>query len=192
MKKIFSCIIILSFSIVCTAQNVFKVQPGALIKTTGGALITLQNMNLDNDGSISQNAGEGKFLFTGTTDNIISGTGTTLFDVLEIAKTGAAKISLLQNIQVGTGITFTSGLIDLNNKNILLQPAALLNGESETSRITGSIGGYIEITNTLNNPSAANPGNLGATITSAQNLGSTTVRRGHRSQSNGYGQGNTV
>ena len=192
MKKVFACIIIVSLGMAVAAQNVFKVQPGALIKTTGGALITLQNMNLDNDGTISQSTGEGKFLFTGTADNIISGTGTMLFDFLEIGKTGAAKIALQRNIQVGSGIIFTSGFINLNNNNILLQPAALLNGESETSRITGTTGGYIEITNPLNAPAAANPGNLGAIITSSLNMGSTTIRRGHQSQINGYGQGNTI
>ena len=192
MKKVFTFIIIVSSCMDVAAQNVFKVQPGAVIKTSGGALITLQNMNLDNDGTISQSVGEGKFLFTGAADNTISGTGTILFDVLEIGKTGTAKISLQRNIQVGSGIIFTSGLIDLNINNILLQPAALLNGESETSRITGTTGGYIEIITALNAPSVANPGNLGAMITSAQNMGSTTIRRGHKSQINGYGDGTTI
>lgn len=193
MKKVtailFTSILAITF---LQAQNVLKVQSGAIIKTTGGALITLQNMNLDNDGTISQSVGEGKFLFTGAADNTISGTGTILFDVLEIGKTGTAKISLQQNIQVGSGVIFTSGLIDLNNSNIFLQPSCLLIGESETSRITGTTGGYIEITNTLNAPAAANPGNLGAMITSAQNMGITTIRRGHQSQTNGYGNGNTI
>ncbi|HMK04803.1 MAG TPA: T9SS type A sorting domain-containing protein [Ferruginibacter sp.] len=193
MKKILTILFPSVFAITFLhAQNVFKVQAGAVIKTTGGALITLQNMNLDNDGTISQTTGEGKFLFTGTADNSISGTGTILFDLLETGKTGAAKISLQRNIQVGSGIIFTSGLIDLNNNNILMLPAALLNGESETSHITGTAGGYIEITNALNTPSAANPGNLGAMITSAQNMGSTAIRRGHKSQTNGYGNGNTI
>ncbi|MBK7557759.1 MAG: hypothetical protein IPI54_05440 [Chitinophagaceae bacterium] len=94
MKKITWILLPSILAITCLqAQNVLKVQPGAVIKTTGGALITLQNMNLDNDGTINQSAGEGKFLFTGTSDNTISGTITPLFDILEIGKTGTAKIS---------------------------------------------------------------------------------------------------
>jgi hypothetical protein len=73
-----------------------------------------------------------------------------------------------------------------------LQPTALLNGESETSRITGTTGGYVEITNSLNVPSSINPGNLGAIISSFQNLGSTLIRRGHQSQVNGVGAGNSI
>lgn len=175
-----------------TAQNTLKVQAGAIIKTTGGAIITLQDMNLDNDGTINQAPGEGTFRFTGTADNTISGTSTSLFDIMEMAKTGAAKITLQQHLNIGSAINFTSGLIDLNGNNILMAPTALLNGESELSRITGTTGGYIEITNTLNAPSSTNPGNLGAIFTSAANMGSTLIRRGHQSQVNGAGAGNSV
>ena len=65
-------------------------------------------------------------------------------------------------------------------------------GKIVPSRITGTNGGYIEITNTLNAPSSANPGNLGAIFTSAANMGSTVIRRGHLSQVNGAGAGNSI
>jgi hypothetical protein len=174
------------------AQNVLKVQSGAQIKTTGGAVITLQDMDLDNDGTINQAPGEGSFKFTGSLNNVISGTSQPLFDILDISKTGSAKLSLNRNINIGSFINFTSGLIDLNTNNIFLQPTALLNGESETSRITGTTGGYVEIANSLNVPSSINPGNLGAIISSSQNLGSTLIRRGHQSQVNGVGAGNSI
>jgi hypothetical protein len=99
-----------------------------------------------------------------------------------VAKTGSARVSLLQDITVVSGIDFQSGLLDLNNNHILLQPAAFLSGESELSRVIGAGGGYIEITADLNAPTGTNPGNLGALISSPQNLGSTVIRRGHSSQ----------
>ncbi len=175
-----------------TAQNVLKIEPGAELKTTGGVVITLQNMDLVNDGTINQLPGEGKFRFSGSVNNSISGANTPLFDVMEIAKTSSAKVSLQNNINIGSSINFTSGLIDLNNYNILMAPTALLNGESENSRIVGSTGGYIEIINTLNNPASVNPGNLGAVISSSANMGSTIIRRGHKSQVNGSGNGKSV
>lgn len=191
MKKLVF-LVTLTISQTLAAQNVFKVTSGAVIKTTGGVVITLQDMNLDNDGTISQAPGEGVFRFSGTQNNTISGTSAPLFDVLEIAKTGSAKISLQRFINVGSGINFISGLIDLNNNNIFLQPAALLNSESEISRIMGPSGGYIEIINTLNAPSSANSGNLGAILSSSQNLGSTIIRRGHTPQINGFGIGSSI
>lgn len=165
-------------------QNVLKVQAGATLKTTGGVVITLLDMNLENDGTINQGVGDGIFRFTGFANNTISGTNTPTFDTLEIAKTGNAKLSLQRDINIGSRINFTTGRIDLNNNNILLQPAALLDDESETSRIIGPNGGFVEIINVLNNPVAVNPGNLGAVITSTQNLGSTTIRGGHAVQNN--------
>lgn len=189
---------VLAILVLCIAlnpvisQDVLKIESGAVLKTTGSAVVTLQDINLVNDGTINQLVGEGIFRFSGTANNTISGVNAPLFDILQIAKTGVAKLSLQQNIAIGSGITFTSGLIDLNNNNIFLQPAALLNGESETSRIMGSVGGFVEITNTLNVPSSDNPGNLGAIITSGINLGSTTIRRGHQSQANGSGTGNSI
>ncbi|MBL7723375.1 MAG: T9SS type A sorting domain-containing protein [Chitinophagaceae bacterium] len=174
------------------SQGVLKIESGAVLKTTGSAVVTLEDINLVNDGTINQLVGEGIFRFSGTANNTISGVNAPLFDILQIAKTGVAKLSLQQNIAIGSDITFISGLIDLNNNNIFLQPAASLNGESETSRIMGSVGGFVEITNTLNAPSSINAGNLGAIITSGINLGSTTIRRGHQSQTNGSGLGHSI
>jgi hypothetical protein len=173
------------------AQSV-KVQAATTISTTGGVVIGLHDMDLDDDGAIDQLPGEGGFSFTGNGDNFIRGLTVPRFDILQIAKTGNAAIVLQQNIKIGSGITFTGGLINLNTRNILLQPVALLNGESETSHITGSNGGYVEIVNTLNAPAGVDPGNLGAIITSSQNLGSVTIRRGHQSQRNSYGFGASI
>lgn len=174
------------------AQAVMKVQTGSSITTTGGVVIQLSDVDLDNDGTINQQPGQGSFAFTGNANNTITGLAVPLFDMLQIAKAGNAGIALNQHIQVGSGITFTSGIINLNSKNILLQPVARLIGESETSHITGGNGGYVEITNTLNAPAAVNPGNLGALITSGQNLGPVTIRRGHQAQKNASGYGSSI
>ena len=164
------------------AQGVVKINSGTNIVSGGNAIIVLQDIDLSNDGTINQLPGNGSFKFTGTQSNIISGLSSPLFDILEIAKTGAAKISLQRGINIGSILKFTSGLLDLNNNNIILSSAGLINGETEISRLTGTTGGYIQITSTLNAPSLSNPGNLGAVITSTQNLGSTIIKRGHVSQ----------
>jgi Secretion system C-terminal sorting domain len=175
-----------------SAQNTVTVQPGALIKTTAGGIITLENMDLDNHGTINQLPGDGTFIFSGSTNNSITGSSNPTFNILEIAKTGLTRVSLMQHISVGNSIHFTSGLIDLNNSNIFLRPNARLISERETSRITGITGGFVQIIATLNAPLAINPGNLGASISSLQDLGSVTIRRGHQSQINGDGNGNSI
>ncbi|MEP6725160.1 MAG: T9SS type A sorting domain-containing protein [Bacteroidota bacterium] len=174
-----------------TAQNVFKITTGATLVVTGNAVITLQDVDLDNDGTISQ-SGNTKFVFSGSHNSRIACAGSSLFDTIETAKTNNAVTVLQQNISIGSGLDFTAGLLDLNRFNILLQPGALLRGESENSRIIGSAGGYVQITSTLNAPSAVNPGNLGAIISTTENLGSTLVQRGHQSQTTGSGTGASI
>ena len=168
------------------------VQNGAVLSTSGAVVITLQDIDLVNNGSIVQSVGNGRFVFNGVGDNTISGSNNPVFDVLEIAKTATAKILLSQNIQIASGINFTSGLIDLNNNNILLQSTALLNGENDNSRVITSSAGYLEISKDLNAPSSINAGNLGATISSSQNLGTTIIRRGHDPQVNGASIGTSI
>jgi len=137
-------------------------------------------MNLVNDGTYL--AGNSSIKFTGNQNSTISGTSMPVFGIIEMAKTSNAKVLLGRNIGVGSSINFISGLLDLNNNNILLEPAAYLSGESETNRITG-VGGFVEITQNMNAPASVNAGNLGATITSTADLGNVTVRRGHSVQS---------
>ena len=181
MKRqvLLSLFIFLSYYI---SGQVVKLTSGATLKTTGGIVVALDNLHLENDGTLSQVPGDGRFLFKGNQNATISGTNLPVFDIVEIAKSGGAGLSLMRNIHVISSINFTSGLFNLDNNTILLFPNGLLNGESESSRLYGANGGYIEITTALNAPSSVNPGNLGAMISSSQNLGSTTIRRGHQSQ----------
>jgi Secretion system C-terminal sorting domain len=166
------------------------IAPGAEIKMTGDALLTLQNTDLVNNGIFNQT--EGTILFTGNTNTSISGNNIIRFDNLQVAKSVGNKVSLQRIISVDNEINFTGGNIDLNGSHILLSSTALLIGENNNSRITTTTDGYIEVTNTLNNPSSLNPGNLGAIFTSAASMGSTRIRRGHRSQVNGNGIGSSV
>jgi hypothetical protein len=161
---------------------------GAQIVVAGGYLV-VDNLNLVNNGVFTHTAGT--VSFTGSTNTIIGGTGSPQFNVLELNKPGA-RLQLQTGISVNDQVLFTNGIFELNNNNIVLAPAAYLNGENENSRITGAAGGYVEITNLLNAPTAANPGNLGMVITSPANLGATVIRRGHVSQTNGANMVNSI
>jgi hypothetical protein len=180
----------LLFSASVHAQLV--VQNGAALSASGHALICLQNVDLINNGTINQQAGNARFVFTGTANNTISGNNNPTFDVVEIAKTGTAKILLLQKINVVTSIDFTTGLLDLNGYDVDLGTTGMLNGEQENSRVVGATGGQLLFSTVLNAPSSANPANLGAIISSSQNLGNTLIKRGHQSQTNLSGSGSSI
>ena len=161
------------------------ITPGAEFYMSGNAQLTLQNTDFVNNGSFV--AGNGTVSFTGNTNSSIIGSQPVQFYELAINKTAGTSVILQRMIGITQQISFTAGFLNLNNYNADLGTTGLLNGEQEASRIIGSTGGQVLFSTTLNNPASANPGNLGAIITSGQNLGNVIIRRGHKSQVNGYG-----
>lgn len=190
MRKLFPTLLLLALAVVAAGQNPFVVQNGATLSLTGGATITLQDFDLQNDGIIDP-SGHGTIRFTGVNGSLLSGIGALLFDTLEVAKTGGAGIKLSRSATIGSTLRFTTGTVELGGGNIFLQPGAVFTGESETSRVMSTMGGYVQITSMLNAPAAVNPGNLGVVLTSPQNLGTTVIRRGHAAQTTGAGAGIT-
>ncbi len=192
MKKIINIFFLLLGPLRLQAQLV--IENGAVLHTTGAAIVTLQHTNLINNGTYFQGPG-GKTIFAGAGNDTIMGTASPLsgFDTLEIAKAGTGRLVMLQDLKNSGGLKFTSGIIDLHGHVVYLQQNAVLVGESELSYIADTAyGGYLTITRTLNAPAAVNPGNLGAIITAAQNMGSTTIRRGHMPQVNGNNTGSSI
>ncbi|MDD5571345.1 MAG: T9SS type A sorting domain-containing protein, partial [Bacteroidales bacterium] len=94
-------------------------------------------------------------------------------------------LSLNNSITVNGTLTMTTGTLNLNGKNITLCSTCNIASETNVNRIYGTTG-YIQTTLNINNQSI-NPGNMVATINTAENLGSTTIKRGHAEQT---GQGN--
>ena len=177
MKKIFillSCL----FWMNTIGWSQLTVQPGATLHLNNDANIVLNNSDLIVHQPLSS-GDNARFIFTGDGINQITGDVSVSFQEIEINKSGAGTLKLNNDFNVNKKIVFTSNDIDLNNHNIYLNADALLENENESSRIIGDNGGYISIQSTLNAPNAVNPGNLGAVITSATNMGSVTIQRSH-------------
>ena len=179
MKKILLTIIIAILYSQVNGQ--LKIETGANWVSAGNPTIVLQDMNFINNGFFS--SGTGTVKFVGSQNSSISGSSPIGFYMMDIAKTNSTKLLLNRNISINSSINFMSGQLDLNGKNILMAAGANIAGETETNRIIGINGGFVEITQNMNAPNGSNPGNLGAFITSSANLGSVTIRRGHLPQS---------
>jgi hypothetical protein len=175
MKKYLLLYKILFVSLPAFAQ--VNISSGTQWVNSGNVTVVMNNIDLVDNGIYTASNSSMKFI--GDQNSVITGTSMPLFSIIEVAKTNNAKILLARNIGVGSSINFISGLLDLNNNNILLDATAYLAGETENSRITGTNGGFIEIIQNMNAPASVNPGFLGAAITSAANLGTVTIRRGH-------------
>ena len=188
MKKWF-LLFILAWSCSNIQAQSLTIEPGTSWKTDNTTFVVLNNTDFQyNTATALLN---NTFKFTGTGGSNIYGNELPIFRSIQVAKTGTGKVILQRSMNLSQTIDFQGGNFDLNGFMINMGTNALLNNENENSHITGN-DGYIRITNTLNTPAAANPGNLGAVITSAQNLGSTIITRGVKSQTNGNGFGNSI
>jgi hypothetical protein len=182
MKIISLLLKLLLIAAIASAQNTLKITSGATLDLNGGIALTLKDISLDNDGTLSPAVGAGSVFFTGSANSFIRGTGTTNFDELWLVKSANNLLLMQTDFNIRSGIWLSAGSINLNNHVISLLGNSALHGESETSRILSTGGGYVEVNIQMNAPDNMNPGNLGAIITSKNNLGLTTIRRGHQQQ----------
>lgn len=173
-----------------TGSAQLTINAGTQFFVAGNMDLTLQNTDLVNNGSFT--AAGNVITFTGNASSSIGGSQPIQFNQLSLRKTNNSSVLLQRNIGIGQRITFTSGFFNLNGFDADLGTTGILDGEQESTRITGPNGGAVIFTANLNVPGSANPAGLGVSITSAQNLGTVTIKRGHQSQVNGSGLGNSI
>lgn len=176
--KCFLIVCVLIFAIFSGNASAQGVTIGANTTfTLGGATISLSH-NWSNSGTFT--AGTGTVVFNGASGNqTITNASGEIFNNLVVNK-AAGDLQLVNNITVNGTLTLTGGDIDMNTKTLTLGSNASLS-ESAGNTVKGS--GILTTTRTLNAPASVNL--LGAEITSAANLGSTVINRGHTQQSSG-------
>jgi len=89
-------------------------------------------------------------------------------------------VTLFSPITVNDLLSIIKGDLDLNGNIITMGSAANMT-ETDSNTVKGSTG-YIVAVRDLNAPSSENVAGMGAVITSAVNMGSTEIRRGHTIQ----------
>jgi hypothetical protein len=191
MKKILLLLFSVAFINVGYTQDTLIVSTETDIEIDSSIVLELDSMDIINDGTILQAAGDGTVVFTGNIDVSISGSGTTTFNRLVLEKGIGSKLSLNKNINITTEVLYNGGLLNFNNLLVRLLGNAAFKNESPSSRSFTDGTGYADLSTILNAPTLANPGKLGAIITSSQNLGNTIIRRGHKPQT-GLGLGSSI
>ena len=166
------------------AQRLY-IAPGAQLVVNNAPSLVLNNVSLVNNGSFA--AGNSTVVFTGTSRLYIGGDNPTAFYTLTV-HAPSNEVQLNTNTFVTNRMAMDSGNLQLNTYTLNLGATGFISGERNGARITGTDGGAIVATALLNAPHAVNPGNTGVEITSDANLGTTTVTRTHRQQSNNSGQ----
>ena len=194
MNQVYCMKIKLMFLLLLSSYTIsaqLTITPGAQLSILSDTKLTLQNIDLINNGTFLA-ATTSPVSFTGNATSFIGGDQAVQFFKLGINKTGDQSVSLQKTISAVSGVFFTSGFLNLNGFDLDLETTGRLNDERENSRVVGPNGGRVIFSTNLNIPTNANPANLGAIITSDQNLGNVTIRRGHQSQPNVAGSGNSI
>jgi hypothetical protein len=159
------------------AQNTeWVIQSGTTVNVAG--TVVLDNVDLFCNGAF--NASIGTVWLTGLNSTTFNGSGVPVIGSLQLNTGAGASLSLHTNLQVSGVLNFQAGLIQLNGQQLQLTGSAILQGESETSRITATTGGsVIASASAVNGPDQLNIGNLGAMLTSGADLGTVTITRSH-------------
>ncbi len=132
------------------------------------------------------NPGTSTVTFSGTGTQSISSDPMNFYNLVIDKPSG--EFRLLTAITVSNELAMVSGKFNLYGKDLELTGNGSISGEGPASYIYstfppfGTYAGVVKKTVDLNAPAAVNPGNIGATITSSANLGSTTIHRGHVAQ----------
>jgi hypothetical protein len=156
-------------------QSVTVNAGGAFNLSTFKLSLTASNP-ISNSGTF--NLSTGAVEYNGTSAQSISTTGIT-YNKLII--NNSAGTSLPAAVTVNDTLSVILGDLDLNGQILTIAPAGYLT-ETPGNTVNGA-SGYITTTRTINAPSSINAGGLGAVLTTAVNLGSTEIRRGHAVQS---------
>lgn len=163
-----------------------KIMPGTNFVQTGATtyVVMADNAGFENNAPLS--ATDLVLKATGIGNSDLKGSAALAVSQLDVSKT-SGQVILHKNLDVSSSVNFNGGFVDLNSNSLFLAGSASLVNESEASRITGSTGGDVQITQSLNAPLAANPGNIGIAITSGVDFGSTLIRRSHQPATNVFG-----
>jgi Secretion system C-terminal sorting domain len=177
MKKYF--IFLLAVIFFSTSQSQILITANTTWKNTGDVVIVTRDGDWINNGSFV--AGSSLVQMRGLSGSI-GGSSITGFHELEVARNNGQQLLLQSDAGIDGRIIFTTGNIDLSGHTINLATPAYLDNENEDSHILGAAGGEVVATINLTAPSNANPGNLGLLLSSPADLGSVTIRRGHKIQ----------
>lgn len=146
---------------------------GSSILDNNGTVVTSGNYTLVNE-PLSSNY---RTFFYGPNEQIISSDSVVKFDVLLVDKSN--ELLLNQNIEVTEKVEITKGIVNLTNYNINLFNTGIILNEDEENFIYGDEGSIYSVTNYTEGSALVNSGNLGATLSSANTLGITSIERGH-------------
>lgn len=176
-KHTFLVVLITSLFCLTLSAQTFVVNSGSF-SVKGNTYLILNETSLINNGNFLADETT-NMVMTGTSYNLEIGGGS-LINAANL--TLGSDCNLNAPLDLKGDLTMASGILNLNNNLII---GGKIIGEREESRISTLGSSEIITTVSLVANQPINPGNLGITITPANDYNSVEFRRGHQSISNG-------
>lgn len=109
------------------------IENGATLTIENGAVITLQDVDLNNEGTISSGA-TGKILCTGSAVQTLKTNNATIGE-LEIDKSSSSAIQLDGDLTLSTALTFTSNdnLLEVDTSDLIFAASASVSGNDDNN-----------------------------------------------------------
>ncbi len=158
------------------AQNIqLTIGSGTYFTVVPGCAMVFRNTDVRVDGTLG--ATGSLLYFYGDSDQAVYSQLPLSVQVLRLLKKPGSKVVLHTDAQVSGLVDFGGGDLELNGYDLTVAGTGL-QGENDSSRVTALNGGMV-VTNLtgVHAPNQADPGNLGAVITSSADWGIVTVRR---------------
>lgn len=171
--RLLTLIVFAALAPAASAQGTVTIANGAVALQNSGELATTAHVTIT--GTLSTDAGTTVTFDGSGTQNLTPAAGQTLFNLTLDKPSG--DLVLMGNLDVTNLLTLTSGDLDLNGFQIDLGATGTLS-ETDDNTVKGASG---TITATRTSPSG-NVAGLGAEINTQQDLGITTITRGHTEQ----------
>lgn len=174
----YGLLLLLLCGALCAGAQQVRVSQGLHVVASGSPQLVFHNLGFSNNGYFK--AANSTVIFTDSTSALpvsIAGSSKTSFHQLAIHQ----DVQLGHDIQVTGNLYLNKGNLQLDRYMLDLGSSGNITGESNESRIMGKPGGTVTRTAVLQSPNGVNPGNIGVSITSTANLGTTLITRGHES-----------
>lgn len=152
-----------------------KIGSGTHLISTEGTHIVLHSIGIQNEGAVILDTAD----WTGGDSSSIAGDGVTVFKTLNLNKPDAG-LKLSANVKIASRLSMVAGSLSLLNAQLDLGDTGEIYNESYAHAVLGP-DGVIKRTADLQTPDGENPGNIGVEISTATNLGTTTLSRNYES-----------
>lgn len=170
------------------AQGHFAISEGTFFQSFDNVSLNIDDTEFIADGELI-GSNSTIFLSSSYSQTSLGGQGGNYFGRLYLNSPNG-EFLLVNTIEISEVLELNESSLNLGSSDLIFPSEdGYLSGESNEFKVYSGLGGKIIKLATLNNPQQANPGNLGFSISSSENLGLAEIHRIHSSVSLPSGEG---